>query len=1102
MAFKIITGRSKSGKSRYIYDKIKEYTNCGREVILIVPEQYTHAAERRLLETVGAIKDNSIEVLSFMRLAHVTEKRLGLYSNEKIDAVGKALIVSDILKNGEFKYFKSVSGQNGFVDLCVKTVGEFKKYMLSPQTLSDSSRQTDDEALSMKLSDLSNIFDEYEKKIQDKYSDSDDALTILAKHLSDNEIYKDKYIFLDEFSNFVPQELSVISQLAAKCMEVNISLCCDFSDKNSVLFMPSVDTIAALKSSIAEKAEIIKLADSHFTSNDLTHLEKNLYKFPLEKCTSPSGDVKIFSAQNPYCETESTAVSIMKLVQNHNYRFADIAVICPDLDAYGRHIERIFDMYNIPYFMDTKSDILNHHIIRFVLSLLDVYINDYSYESIFGYLKTAFLAENPEDICILENYILKTGIRKNSWLDNNRWNTFLNRIYDEDSSERKALNGIREKSVLPLAKMHEKIKGRHSVRDNISELYGLLNTLGIRQTLEKYIREFEENGEIKLKKEYEQIWDIIIESFSKILLICGDKIVNVTEFRNLLYTAFSQYQIGFIPSSVDSVLIGNTERTHADGVKALFVLGVNEGIFPVVPKADGVLTDRDKKHMKDIGVNFSTTSDIAAYYSQFAAYRAFTIPSEKLFVSYSCTGNDFKPLRKSYIISRICTVMSENEQLFDIKSLENQLISPKRCREHLADAVAEYEQFGHTDAVWKNIYNYFKTDGNFTHKLEKFDTAVNIPQQLNRDRLSLLTGDNEYTSVSRIQRYMACRYSYFMDYILNVTEKKDTLVDSLDVGNITHSILEKLCRIIEANGGFKAVGDDFLHESIDEMLSEFTDSFINSNDSMNKRNIYIIKRLNRSVFTCIKAIQNHIVNSMFEPLGYEMEFKDNSDLGCIEIKLSSGKTVKLTGKIDRADIYRSKDGDFIRIVDYKTGSKTFKLEDVFYGLDVQLIVYLNAFVNSKSTYRHGGALYFLIDDPMVSAKGKLDDKEISKKLDSALKLNGIIANDKTVLEGYDEKTAAIRNKYSIENFKLMDVYLEKMLKNICTDMVNGDISINPYKKSGKSPCDYCKYMSVCRFDSSSETNSYNYLESIDKPEDIWTKMEVDINVDDQSAAGN
>lgn len=1101
MAFKIITGRSKSGKSRYIYDKIKEYTDCGKEVILIVPEQYTHAAERRLLESIGAIKDNSVEVLSFMRLAHVTEKRLGLCSSEKIDAVGKALIVSDILKNGDFKYFKSVCSQNGFVDLCVKTVGEFKKYMLSPHDLSDTSRQTEDEVLSMKLSDLSDIFDEYEKKIQDRYSDSDDALTILSKRLRDSEIYRDKYIFLDEFSTFVPQELSVISQLAAKCEELCVSLCCDFSDKNRVLFMPSFDTIFALKECVSEKAEIIKLEESHFSSSDLAHLEKNLYKFPLKKCASPSGDVKIFSAQNPYYETENAAVSIIKLVQEHNYRFGDIALICSDLGVYGRHIERVFDLYNIPYFMDEKSDILNHPIIRFILSLSDVYINDYSYESIFSYLKTAFLTEKPEDICILENYILKTGIRKNSWLDDKRWNSFLNKVYDDDSPEKKALNGIREKSILPLAQMHEKIKGRHSVRDDISELYALLNKLGLKQTLEKYIREFEENGEIKLKKEYEQIWDIIVESFSKILLICGDKIVNVAEFRNLLYTAFSQYQIGFIPSSVDSVLIGNTERTHADGVKALFVLGVNEGVFPVVPKADGVLTDLDKKHMKDIGVNFSTTSDIAAYYSQFSAYRAFTIPSEKLFVSYACTENDFKPLRKSYIISRICTVMSEKERIFDGKSVENQLSSSKRCREHLADAMAEYIRYGCADSIWKNIYNYFRSNGNFTQKLEKFVTAVNIPQKLNRDRLSLLTGDNEYTSVSRIQRYMACRYSYFMDYILNVNEKKDTLVDSLDIGNITHSILENLCRKIEANGGFKAVGDEFLLASIDEMLEEFAESFTSSNDSMNKRNIYIIKRLKGSVFTCIKAIQNHIVNSMFEPLGYEMEFKDNSDLGCIEIKLNSGKTVKLTGKIDRADIYRSKDGDFIRIVDYKTGSKTFKLEDVFYGLDVQLIVYLNALVNSKSTYKHGGALYFLIDDPIVSAKGRLDDEEISSKLDSALKLNGIITNEKTALEGYDDKTASIRNKYSIENFKLMDMYLENMLKNICTDMIDGDISINPYKKSGKSPCDYCKYMPVCRFDSS-ESNSYNYLESIDKPDDIWAKMEVDINVDDQSTAGD
>ena len=281
------------------------------------------------------------------------------------------------------------------------------------------------------------------------------------------------------------------------------------------------------------------------------------------------------------------------------------------------------------------------------------------------------------------------------------------------------------------------------------------------------------------------------------------------------------------------------------------------------------------------------------------------------------------------------------------------------------------------------------------------------------------------------------------------------------------------------------------------MLNDFIFQTAKCTDNFTEREKYIIKRLKNSVFLCYKAIKKHIADSLFEPLGYEMEFADGTDLGCIKIETEDGKTVNLTGKIDRADAYKTKDGTFIRVVDYKTGAKSFRLDDIFYGLDVQLVVYLNALVESDPAYRHGGALYFLIDDPMIKAKGRISDESISEKLDSALKLRGMIVSDEAASEGYDKKTAAIRNKYEPEKFALMDKYLKKLLGKICTDMSHGDISINPCKKGGTSPCDYCKYGSVCRFDETDGNNSYNYLEPIAKADEIWDRMEESLNVDDK-----
>lgn len=1105
MPLKLVLGRAKSGKSKYIYDEIKRHCDLGDEVMLIVPEQYTHAAEKKLLSIVGAITDNRVEVFSFARLAAITEKRMGIPHTEKIGAVGKALTVANIIRSRELSFFKSISAQNGFLDVLTSTISEFKKYLIFPETLAEAARKTKDEVLAMKLGDLSVIYGDYENAVSSKYTDSGDALTIFAEHLAKSDIYKNKYIFLDEFSTFVPQETAVIRELERQAREVCAALCCDEKEKNPTLFMPTADTADTLKKNVSGKVSVVKTEGTHFNSADMEYIEENLYRFPANKRRAACKDVSVLCADNPCAETEAAAIGILSLVRDSGYRFGEIGVICSDTASYERHIERIFALYKIPYFIDTKKDVLGHHIIRFILSLIEVYTDDYSYESIFNYLKASFVDADPKHICLLENFILRSRPRRASWLDDDKWNSLAGAYFKDDEYSAKIINNIRKRYILPLADMHEKIKGRRTVRNDAQALYALMTDLHLPETISRCIEDFRARGELSGAKEYEQIWDIIITSLDEIVAASGDLKTSPADFLNILNIAFSQHQIGNIPSTVDRVIVGNTERTRADGLKALFVLGANEGVFPVAPKNDGVLTDRDKELLGECSVEFSTTSEIAVYYSQFAVYTAFTMPSDKLFVSYSKADNSFKTMRKSYIVTRLCALLGISE-----KSAENFLpeasrciASPDVCREYLCENAARFAAGAETDSIWKNVYNYYRENTDFIPRLEKFRDSDNIAHRLNRKNIEKLTGMMTHTSISKIQRYTACRYSYFMDYILNIRPPKEEVVDRLDIGNITHYILEQLMKKINASGAaFSEVDDSFVQTETDAMLSEFMREASSYTDDFGEREQYIIKRLRNSIVLCFNAIKKHITESKFEPMGYEMEFNDNSDLGCIEIKTADGRTVSLTGKIDRADAYKTKDGTFIRVVDYKTGSKTFKLDDIFYGLDVQLVVYLNALVSSNPDYKHGGALYFLIDDPFVSAKSRISDSQIAEKLDSALRLKGMIVKDETAAAGYDEKTAAIRNKYEPDRFALMDSYLKKLLGKICTEMADGDISINPCRKGAFSPCTYCKYTSVCRFEPTDRKNSYNHLEPITNAEDIWKRMEAELNVDEKPADGN
>ncbi len=1103
MSLEIVTGRSKSGKSKYIYDTIERLAKEGKEVMLIVPEQYTHAAEKKLLSRVDAIKDNLVEVFSFNRLSQITEKRLGFPSRQIADSVTKALVIDDILKNNEFEFYRNCSGKTGFVDMIASTIGEFKKYMLLPETLVKASDDAKDEILSMKLRDLSLIYKSYEEAILKKSLDADDCLTLLASRLLNSDIYKDKYVFFDEFSTFVPQEISVIKALNLHAKSVCVSLCLDENEKNKILFMPTIDTFNRLTKCGGGNVKHTKLLESKFASQELSFLEKNLFAFPHEKYNGTCENIKIYSLRNPLSEVEVCAQNICALIREKGHRFGDIGVIMPDIDAYAGHIERVFDYNAIEYFIDNKNDIINHHIIRFVLSLLECYIYDYSYASIFNYLKAAFLNADSKNVALMQKYILKTNIKRTTWLIDEKWNKLLDANFADDEISKKALCEIRDKYVLPLAKMHEKIKGRHTVKENVTALYDLILELKLADTIAKNIDSFTNQGELRYAKQYEKIWDILVSVFDDMVELKAEDKVNVKEFYDMLFTAFSQHKVGFIPSSTDRVLVGNTERTRTEGLKVLFVLGVNEGLFPVCPKADGVLVDADKNLLKDVGVEFSTTSSVAAFYSQFSAYSAFTMPEEKLIISYPKSDNDFKTLRKSYIIDRVQKIFSLKE--ISESSIEDRefLTCANSAEELLCSNIDKFHKNIDIDPIWKSVYKYFADNTNFADKINYFLETDNIARNLSEKNLKQLISILSYTSVSKLERYMACKYSYFIDYILRIEAPREPTVDALDIGNITHAVLEILSKEVgQSRASFASVTDEYILNRTEELVMESLEKFMSTKDEITEREKFAITRLKNSIFICFKTVQSQFANSLFEPLGYEIEFSDKSPLGCIDIKTDDGHSVKLTGKIDRADIFETDGKAYVRVVDYKTGSKEFKLDDVLYGLSLQLMVYLNKLVSVNDKYTYGGALYFHVTNPIVKTDSPTDNESIDELISKELMLKGIVPYDERLLQAYEDKIASSltkgtskKKRVSMHGFEIIDKYLNKKIGSICSDILKGDISISPTKKNNYVPCSYCPYGSICRFDPSEEGNSYNVYSSKNEYEDILKEMEEAIDVD-------
>ncbi|MBQ4526580.1 MAG: exodeoxyribonuclease V subunit gamma [Clostridia bacterium] len=1094
MSLQIVYGRAHSGKTQYILDKAKELYDMSKPLVIVVPEQFTHLAEKRVLTKLGSIREGVCEVLSFDRIA----KRINssYHSDKKhLSAVGQTLIISEILSDIELKYYKAASKTPGFAEVCLSEISEFKKYLLSPDIIDDASNKSDSVELSMKLKDLSAIYSAYEKALSGKYNDSDDLLTILSENLEKHKPYSGVTFFFDEFSSFNPQERRIISALSSQAEKIYLTLCCDIDREYRMLFKPTIETGKLVKEE-CEKAgckceDSVHLVNSFYANHELCHLERYLYINPVKTLNSECNFISINSFENPYSEVESVAQKIVKLVRQNSVRYRDIGIVCSDIESYSFIIRSVFDLYDIPYFIDEKAPVLDHSIVSFVVNILNVYTGNYNAEAIVNYLKSGCVDASREDIYIAENYILATQASKNTWLDDERWNKSVALFCDGDAEKIKALNSIRNNHILTLAKLHDCIKGRHSVKYITNELYNYLIHIGFDKKISDYIHLFKSDGDFNLAKQYERVWKTLIDAFDTLVYIIGEKTVNLNQYKTYLTTALGQQKTGIIPTSLDEVIVGDVKRSKSEYVEYQFVLGVNDSLFPAGTQTGGAITDEDKLSLSALGIELSRSSDEKAYFDRFLEYTVLTHPQKELIISYSYSNADFSSLRPAFVINMVKKIfpqISVNASSVDADDYSS--LTRARACEILASSAAAVSRGDNSSDTWKDIYQYFSENDSddVIGKINFFVNNTSHVTKLSSELTQKLYSNGFYSTISRIQKYNTCRYAYYLEYMLGLKEKDVFGVKSVDIGSLIHEIIEKVFVELKNSGSsLKNADNAFFEEKADEYLNQYVKKLTDISGELSKGEVFSVMRLKKSIVKSLVAIKEHILCSKFEPLGHEIIFGEDN-LGCIEIPLSNGKSVKITGKIDRADSYTNDDGTYIRVIDYKTGNKTFSFTDAFYGLDVQLIVYLNALVTLNENSHPAGALYFKIQDPLNKYDSHPDDEKLSADMVSLSKMDGIISDNPKVIDAFSPNSFSTRNKLSSTQFSALTGYINSVLEKSANAIFEGEIDINPYCKSGdNNSCNFCPYGSICNFEDG-KNGDFRKLQSFSSSKSVFEKI--------------
>lgn len=1103
---KLITGRCGTGKSTYCMNEIKKYVQeaFDKPLIYIVPEQFSFEAEKELIKTIGGKGIINTQVLSFKRLAY----KIFTENNIKINPLGNSgktmLIYFIMLKlDKELEVLKNATKNTGLIDTVVKQISEFKRYQVTPETL--MKLNVENEYLKRKIHDLALIYKEYEKRINDNYIDMNDELTLLAEVLKNDTYLNGSKIWIDEFDGFTPQEFEIISQLIKKA-DVTISIISGEEDyfmlneKNITklrnLVNPPVDEFAINSSNFdtysskSKNIEEIKLDTPYrFKNDELKHIEKNIYKIPFKQYQSEVKHIKLQMYNNANTEVEALAKNILKLVRNSkDIRFENIAVLTRDIDKYKNLFKMIFKLYNIPFFFDDKKELSLQPLIALVSSLIDICTTNYSYESIFTYLKTGLTNIYDEnDIDLLENYILKWGIRGKTWETD---------FVLEDKNLEK-INIIRQLTIKSILEFKNNLSGRKTIKEIVECLFTFLVNLGVYDHIQQKVEKFKNSKDINyitIASEYAQVWNIFMSILDEMVDAIGSENCSFERFKSILKMGIANHEIAIIPPTKDKVTIGDIERTRNNDIKVLFIIGVNDGAFPRAFQNEGFINDKERNILLEQGVEIAKDTKMLLVEENFNIYKALCVPSETLYISYPVSDLEGKSLRPSFIITQLKKMFPKlKEESYITNTLEN-IYAKDATFSELLNQVRNYVDTGEISDSWKNVYSWY--EANEKEKLESTMQGLyykNTIEYQSENTSKKLYGETMNTSVSRLEKYVSCPYSFYLKYGLKAKEREIYQIGTPDIGSFLHEIIECFSKkVLEENIDLRTLSQEecnqIVSKIVDEVLSGFRHNLFQSTGKLKRLSV----KLKQLVMKTIWLITMHIKAGEFEIYGSEVEFGKDKEYPAIELELANGKRLSLTGKVDRVDIAKTEDGKYIRIIDYKSSSKKIKLSDVYYGVQLQLLTYIDAL--SGNEFLPGGVLYLKLDDPILRTDRNISKEEIEDSIVKSLRMNGLVLSNARLIEAMDKdmntesniinlkmkKDGSYTNMPTVtsEEFEKLRTHIRKTLAEIGNEIMSGNIKNEPLKRKGvTTACDYCEYKLICQFDKDLG-NKYRYVNEL------------------------
>ena len=1083
MSLQFILGPGRSGKTTYLYDElIKESIRYKEQnFFLLVPDQSTLNAQKELVTRHPFHGTMNIDVVGFFRLAYRIFEELSYVPKDLLEDEGKSMIIRKVMekRKKDLKVFASSMKKPGFIEEMKSFLAEMYQYDISKDKITEVTKQMSHPGLQAKMDDILIIMKDFEKEIQDRYLISEQLFDVLAEKMIFSEKIKDAIFYVDGFTGFTPIQRKVIKKLLQIGKEVKITLTAEKETfyrpyKDYELFAMSkmekhMLVQMAQELGVEVKKDIFCTPDTR-DSKELRFLERNLFHYPYNIWKEKCQDLYVFQAVNPRMESRHVAVCIEQLVREKKYRYKDIVCLSADLSEYESELERSFQDLDIPYFVDSNRRLQNNPCIETILAALKMIQADFSYDMVFRYLKSGFSCLSNEDADLLENYVIALGIRGYA-----KWNQpFESKVFSEE--EIKKIEANRQIFMEEIKDLKEGMKKRgQNVIFKLTCLYRFLERLGIEEKMQKRQKVFEEKGDLAQAKTYEQIYDQVIDLLEQMADILGEEKLSYDDFLSVLESGMEEMTVGVIPPSFDQVLIGDMERTRAEGVKVLFFLGVNEGMIPKQSAKNGVISDYQKELLKEKGISMAPTSKTQIYQEQYYLYLAVAKPSDLLFLSYSQMGANGESRQPSYFLDRIL-------RIFPAARIEEECTreigyTKKEAMEELTQLLGE-EKLSDKDFEWLQVLYFSLCGQQQAERLLDAKFYENRTTPLSRDLVRKLYGDVLCGSVTRMEQFAGCAFSHFMQYGLKLRERIAHEILPMDMGKVFHKTMELVGKQTDWKFADDKSRDAFVDQMVENAITQVQQEILNSTN----RNHYLLDRMKRISKRAVWVMEQYIRRGEFTPEEYEIAFSEENHLDSMHFILDDGGEMIFSGVVDRMDSMEDEENKYLKIIDYKSGNIKFDFAKIFHGLQMQLIIYMNAMMElyeKKGGKRvlPAGMFYFHMDDPTVEAQTEEDAK---MRLLKEMKMSGVVNEDFDLIEkiedpgnegylsmpvratknGFDKRSSILNTNQMLK----LGATVEEKMKELGNALMKGDVSIRPYEYKGTMPCTYCSFRNICAFE--------------------------------------